>query len=367
MIAAVVLLSALQHGGHNAPVACIPEHAAMGHCKLPAKAKPRPAEKPKPQPRPASPKKKTYPGEGGGRVTNGPIPDPGLREGTAPPTTPTASSCTPEHAAMGHCQMPPAPAAPAVGPTGTDLPAGDGPAPTPPSVNYADRIFGGAMTSSRAALYREHGGGVFSQIMIDMAEIRFRDGRDGFHWDGEGWFGGDRDRLVVKSEGEGAFGEAVEDAEVQALYSRAIGPYFNLQAGVRYDITPNPSRTYLAAGVEGLAPYWFEVEATAFLSDRGDVSARLSAYYDQRITQRLILQPRGELNLAASADRARGIGAGISDLELGLRLRYELAREFAPYVGVAWERKLGDTARYAREDGDGASDLNMVAGVRLWF
>ena len=263
--------------------------------------------------------------------------------------------------------MPPAPAAPAVGPTGTDLPAGDGPAPTPPSVNYADRIFGGAMTSSRAALYREHGGGVFSQIMIDMAEIRFRDGRDGFHWDGEGWFGGDRDRLVVKSEGEGAFGEAVEDAEVQALYSRAIGPYFNFQAGVRQDFQPKPRRTYATVGFEGLAPYWFEVEGAVFLSDKGDVLGRLEGYYDQRITQRLILQPRVELNLSAQDMPAERIGSGLVDAEAGLRLRYELKREFAPYVGVSWERKFGDTARFARADGEDTGGFSFVAGVRVWF
>lgn len=352
MIAAALMLAMVQHGGHGtAPAAaCTPEHAAMGHCKLPAKAKPRPAAKPKPapKPRPAAPVAKPEP---------------------APAPQPMASGCTPEHAAMGHCQMPAVPgAAPTpTGPSGTDLPAGDGPAPVAPAADYADRIYGDAMTSVRAQMYREHGGGTFSQVMIDQAEVRIRNGRDGYHWDGEGWFGGDRDRLVIKSEGGGAFGRMIDDAEVQALYSRAVGPYFNLQAGVRHDITPNPSRTYLAAGVEGLAPYWFEVEATAFLSDKSDLSARLSGYYDQRITQRLVLQPRAEVNVAASGDRARGVGSGVSDFDLGLRLRYEIAREFAPYVGVVWDRKLGDTARYARAGGEGASSVSMVAGVRAWF
>ena len=128
-----------------------------------------------------------------------------------------------------------------------------------------------------------------------------------------------------------------------------------------------PSRTYATVGFEGLAPYWFEVEGALFLSDKGDLLARAEAYYDQRITQRLILQPRAELNFAAQDDRRRGVGSGISDLELGLRLRYELAREFAPYVGVSWDRKLGDTARFARAAGEGASDTSLVAGVRFWF
>lgn len=350
MIAAALALAAMQHGGHAAPAACTPEHAAMGHCKLPAKARPRPAVKPKPKPKP----RPTAPVA---------IPAP------APTPEPAAPGCTPEPAAMGHCEMPAA-ASPVPTPgslSGTDLPAGNGPAPAAPSVNYADRIYGGAMTSVRAQMYREHGGGTFSQVMIDMAEVRIRDGRDGYHWDGEGWFGGDRDRLVIRSEGEGAFGRKLEDAEIQALYSRAVGPYFNLQAGVRHDIVPNPSRTYLAAGVEGLAPYWFEVEATAFLSDKGDLSARLSGYYDQRITQRLVLQPRAEVNVAGSSDRARGVGSGISDFDLGLRLRYEIAREFAPYVGVVWDRKLGDTAHYARAVGDDVGGVSLVAGVRAWF
>lgn len=380
MIAAALMLALVQHGGHGAPAAaCSPEHAAMGHCKLP-KAAPRAVPKPvkaKPAKVQAVPRRK--PGASSQRLDAGPRPAPGRDNGGSPAPAspaakielapqPAATGCSPEHAAMGHCQLPAAPAPTAAsGASGTDLPAGNGPAPAAPTATYADRIYGGAMTSSRAQMYREHGGGTFSQVMIDLAEVRFRNGRDGFHWDGEGWFGGDRDRLVIRSEGEGVLGRGVEDAEVQVLYSRAIGPYFNLQAGLRHDINPNPSRTYFAAGVEGLAPYWFEVEATAFLSDQGDLSVRLSGYYDQRITQRLIVQPRAEVNLAASGDPSRGVGSGISDFDLGLRLRYELAREFAPYVGVAWDRKLGDTARYARAAGDDASSVSMVAGVRVWF
>jgi copper resistance protein B len=167
--------------------------------------------------------------------------------------------------------------------------------------------------------------------------------------------------------GSGAFGEGVEDAEIQALYSRAIGPYFNLQAGIRYDFKPNPSRTYATIGFEGLAPYWFEVEGAVFLSDKGDVLGRLEGYYDQRITQRLILQPRAELNLAAQDVPENGIGSGLSDIELGLRLRYEITRQFAPYVGVSWDRKLGDTADFARAAGEDPSTTSLVAGIRLWF
>ncbi|MGJ3626365.1 copper resistance protein B [Sphingomonas sp. MMS24-JH45] len=179
---------------------------------------------------------------------------------------------------------------------------------------------------------------IVSQAMLNIAEVQIRDGRDGYRWDGEYWVGGDIHRLAIKTEGEGTFGGEA-GGEVQALYSRAIGPYFNLQAGVRQDLAPGADRTYASVGVEGLAPYWFDVEATAFLSDKGDLLARLEGYYDQRITQRLILQPRVEMNLSAQDVPASGLGTGVTDAEIGLRLRYEIAREFGPYVGVSWERR----------------------------
>lgn len=312
-----------QHEHHADPapapaMQCTAEHAAMGHCTMP------------PEEAPADP------------------------------------DCPPEHAAMGHCK--PAPAAPAdPQAAGTALPAGDAPPPPAPRANYADRIWGAeAMAPVRDALRREHGGASFSQIMIDIAELQVRDGREGYRWEGEGWFGGDINRLVIKTEGEGSFGEPIEDAEVQALYSRAIGPYFNLQGGVRQDIEP-ASRTYAAVGVEGLAPYWFEVEAHAFVSTHGDVLARLAASYDQRITQRLIAQPRAEFNFAAQDVRASGIGAGLSDAEFDLRLRYEIVREFAPYIGISHSAKLGRTADFARAAGEDPTGTSFVIGVRAWF
>lgn len=159
----------------------------------------------------------------------------------------------------------------------------------------------------------------------------------------------------------------MEHAEVQALYSRAIDPYFNLQAGVRQDFGVGPDRTYATVGLEGLAPYQFHTEAALFLSTKGELLGRLGGWYDQRISQRLILQPRVELNFAAQDVAATRTGSGLSDAELGLRLRYELRREFAPYVGVSWSRKLGDTARFARLDGNDVEDTAFVAGVRFWF
>jgi copper resistance protein B len=243
-----------------------------------------------------------------------------------------------------------------------------GTAPPVPADHAAEAFYSPAeMARARAAMLRESGGMTFSQLMLDRLEYRLGKGADGYHWEGEGWIGGDINRFAFKTEGEGEIGGSLERAEVQALYSRAIDPWFNLEAGVRHDIRPDPQRTYAVIGIEGLAPYWFEISAQAFLSNKGDAHVRLEGSYDQRLTQRLILQPAAEANIAAQDVPELGIGSGISDIELGLRLRYEFAREFAPYVGVNWERKLGDTARFARAEGDRASATSLVMGVRFWF
>jgi len=216
-------------------------------------------------------------------------------------------------------------------------------------------------------MMREQGGQNFYQLLVNLAEVQVRAGRDGYRWDGEAFVGGDINRLWLKSEGEGAFREGVESAEVQALYSRAIGSYFNLQAGVRHDFRPSPTRTYATIGFEGLAPYMFEVEGALFVSDKGEVLGRLEGYYDQRITQRLILQPRVELNLSAQDVPEIRQGSGLTDAELGLRLRYEISRQFAPYIGVSYEAKTGRTADFARADGKDPTTTSFVAGVRFWF
>lgn len=250
----------------------------------------------------------------------------------------------------------------------SDAGAPQGVAPPIPTDHAAEAFYDPAvMARARAAMTKENGGMSFSQLMIDRLEYRAQKGSDGYHWEGEGWIGGDINRLAIKSEGEGIVDGPLESAEVQALYSRALDPWWNLVAGVRQDFRPEPRRTYATIGVEGLAPYWFELEALAFLSDKGDAHLRLEASYDQRITQRLILQPALEANIAAQDVPELGIGSGLSDIELGLRLRYEFVREFAPYVGVNWERKLGDSARYARAAGEEASATSLVAGVRFWF
>jgi len=249
---------------------------------------------------------------------------------------------------------------------GTGVPAEA--APEPPTDHAADGVFSPAeMDAARAQLRREHGGARVAALMLNLAEYQVRSRRDGFRWDGEGWFGGDLHRLVVKTEGELTVGDEVDEAESQIVYSRAISPYFDLQAGVRYDFAPHPTHVYGTIGFEGLAPYWFELDGALFLSERADVLARLEGHYDQLLTQHLILQPRAELQVSAQDVPEHEIGAGLSEFELELRLRYEIRREFAPYIGVSWQRKTGDTAKFARRDGERESSTSFVLGVRAWF
>lgn len=233
----------------------------------------------------------------------------------------------------------------------------------------ADAIWGeAAMADARDELYRGHGAMKTGQVMLERLEARFATdgGEDGYLWDARAFYGGDIDKFVLKSEGEGEFGGSVEDAELQALFSYAIGPFFDLQAGVRIDIEPE-SRRHLVVGIEGLAPYMFHVDAAAFLSDRGDLTARIEGEYDQKITQRLILQPRMEAELSAQDIPERGIAAGITRIEPGLRLRYEIVREFAPYVGIEYEAKLGETADIARAAGEDPDGIKLLVGLRAWF
>ena len=249
-----------------------------------------------------------------------------------------------------------------------DVPVG----PPPPEAlqgpeNASDVAWGkAAMESGRAVLFREHGDMRVSRILVDQLEARAGDGRDGYFVNAEGWYGGDIDKLWLKTEIEGAFGRKAEQAEFQALWSHALDPWFNLQTGVRLDAEPD-TRGRLVLGVEGLAPYWVEVDAAAFLSDKGDVTARIEAEHDMRVTQKLILQPRAEFDFSLQDIPRERIGSGISKAELGLRLRYQIVPNFAPYVGVAYERAFGDTRSFLRADGDDPSSLNFVVGLRTWF
>ena len=245
--------------------------------------------------------------------------------------------------------------------------------PPPPEAlqgpeNAADTVYGNAaMEPSRAFLLtREHGRITVSKWLVDQLETRVKDGRNGYFLNAEGWIGGDIDKLWLKTEVEGNYGEKPEQAELQALWSHAIDPWFNLQTGVRLDARPD-KRARLVVGVQGLAPYWIEVDAAAFLSDKGDITARFEAEHDVRITQKLILQPRAELDFALQDIPREGIGSGLSVVELGARLRYAFVPNFAPYIGVNYERAIGDTARFRRAEGEDPGGLQFVVGLRAWF
>jgi copper resistance protein B len=382
-----------QHSGHNqaAPASgqapppaatCTPEHAAMGHCIMP--------------------------------------------EPAVQPSTP-AVVCTPEHEAMGHCRMPAAPPAGQADPHAghgadphaghaadphaghgadphashaTDPHAGHGAdphaghvmemrnpprppvAPPPPGAfsgpaHAADLVFGSErMAPVREHIIREHGAMLTHRFILDKFEVKLGGGHVGYGWDAQFWYGGDINKLWLKSKGEGEFDGELEHAEVQALWSRAIDPWFDMQLGVRHDFRAGPQtshqvaaeqRTHAVLGVHGLAPYWFEVEGMLFLSTKGELTARFEAEYDLRITQRLVLQPALELDFSFQNIPEIGVGAGLSTAELGARLRYEIEPNFAPYVGVQYERGFGNTARFARSAGREVGGWNLLVGIRTWF
>ena len=282
-----------------------------------------------------------------------------------------------DHATMGHGTMDHA----AHGHSGHTMPAeksvpGAAPETAVPARAFsgprhaADAIWGeDAMAASRKVLAREHGGDMRTgMLLVERLEARLpADGGDtGYVWDAQGWYGGDINRLVIKTEGEGEFGGAVENAEIQTLFSRAITPFFDLQTGIRLDLEPE-TRSHLVTGLQGLAPYMWHVDAAAFLSDRGDLTARLEAEYDQKITQQWIVQPRIEVELAAQDIPERALAAGITKVEPGVRLRYEFTREFAPYVGVEYEARTGGTADLARRNGEDPDGIKLIAGLRFWF
>lgn len=238
---------------------------------------------------------------------------------------------------------------------------------TPPW-SMADKYWGAEqMKKSREAVQKKNGAAPNYWIMGDRLEWQGTGGDGSFLWDAQGWYGGDINKLWIKTEGEYALGDSeIEDAEVQALWSRAISPFWDVQAGVRYDLKPK-GRTHAVVGVQGLAPYWFEVDAAAFLSTDGDLSASVEAEYELRFSQHVTLQPRLELGFSATDIPELNIGSGITNVDAGLRLGYEIRREFAPYIGVEWQKKFGDTADFIRASGGDPDDVVAVIGLRTWY
>jgi len=253
-------------------------------------------------------------------------------------------------------------------PTQQPIDPDDGKDPPVPADHAADRIFGhDAMAVARAHSQHEHGQAQLFTVAIDRAEVRSVDGQDGYHWDAEAWYGGDINRVILKTKGDGTWQGGVETSQLQILYSRAIDPYFDLHAGIRQDFAPGPSRTSATVGVEGLAPFYIETEAALFLSTRGDLLGLMELHYEQLITQRLVLEPRVEFTFAAQDVPVNEIGVGLSSLETGVRLRYDIVRNIAPYIGVFYERKIGAAAGFARAAGHDTAETSLVIGISTWF
>jgi copper resistance protein B len=209
--------------------------------------------------------------------------------------------------------------------------------------------------------------GILVHAILDKFEGRIGDGQNAFRWDGQAWIGTDHDKLWLKSEGFALGKGRVDDGRHEFLYDRAISTYADLQAGIRTDWDSGTGRTWAALGVQGLAPLFFDYEATGYLSDGGHAALRLAASYDLLLTQRLILQPAVEMSFNSKADPGRRVGAGLSDIDAGIRLRYEISRKFAPYVGVAYVGRFGQTASFAHKEGEGTAAVQFVFGIRSWF
>ena len=211
-----------------------------------------------------------------------------------------------------------------------------------------------------------HDDSVHSFVLFNRLEAIDADEGHGLAWEGQAWVGTDFDKLWLRSEGERIHGRT-EAADVELLFGRSIARWWDLVAGVRHDFQPGGSRDFAAIGVQGLAPYKFEVEATAYIGASGHSAARLQVEYEMLLTNRLVLQPLVEANFNGRNDARRGIGSGLGTVEAGLRLRYEITRRFAPYVGLVRERAFGNTAGFRRDAGDDSDDTRIVAGVRTWF
>lgn len=244
------------------------------------------------------------------------------------------------------------------------------PAPTPAApgagTEYAaDAIFGPeAMARARALLREENGSFRTTMVLADELEWSRQDGNGIQRWDLQGWYGGDHDKLWLKSTGEH---DTDTHAELQALWSHAVLPFFDLQAGLRHDFQEGPARSHAVLGLQGLVPYEFELDAALFLSERGDLGARVEFSHDLRLTQRLILQPELELELSAQDIPELGTGSGLGSGEFGLRLRYEIMREFAPYLGLRYARQFGATRDYAQAVGEPERGWQFVLGLRAWW
>ena len=231
-----------------------------------------------------------------------------------------------------------------------------------PVVTDADR----AAATPPSGGHPAHDNSIQHYVLLDRLEGWDADPGAGTAWAMQGWMGTDLNRLWLRSEGE-RVDNRTESADLEVLYGRSIARWWDVVAGVRHDFNPGGSQDFAAIGVMGLAPYMFEVQATGYIGQSGQTAARVEVEYEMLLTNRLILQPMVEVDFYGRNDERRGIGSGLSTAEAGLRLRYEITRQFAPYVGIVHERAFGRTADFRRAEGEDASDTRVVAGFRIWF
>ena len=229
------------------------------------------------------------------------------------------------------------------------------------SPDYSDGYRYGSMPGMNMQDDAAHG-----MLLLDKFEYAHSSHGHAVAVDGQAWYGTDANRLWLKAEGERSGGK-LEDLRTEALWDHPVSTYWSTQLGVRHDFGEGPGRTWAALGVQGQAPYRFETEATLYIGQAGRTAARFETEYEVLLTQRLILQPRLEINLYGRDDPQRGIGSGLSDAEFGLRLRYEIRREFAPYIGIVRLQRFGHTADFVRAAGGRADETQIVAGVRVWY
>ena len=291
---------------------------------------------------------------------------PGMDHGTMPATPATPATSTSDMSGMDQLSMPGMNhnTAPDIGsmPAMTMGPMQGGSVPANArSDDYSDGVAGSPVHGLHM-----HGSAPFGMLLIDQLEAFHGRDAKGLSWEAEGWYGNDENKLWVRTEGERRRGK-LEDGDLEAFWNHSVATFWSTQLGLRHDFGIGPQREWAAFGVQGLAPYWFEIEATAYVGPSGRTAARLRADYELLFTQRLILQPELEVNLHGKSDPARSIGSGLTDAQLALRLRYEIRREFAPYIGVVWKRRFGATADFARDEHQAVFDPQWVAGIRIWF
>ena len=207
---------------------------------------------------------------------------------------------------------------------------------------------------------------IITKVMIDQLEIRDLDTDKEYVFEAQGWLGKDLDKLWLKTEVERNERET-EEAEAQLLYSQGVSPFWDFQFGLRNDFLPKPDNLWVVLGFQGLSPYFLEVDTALFVGERGMIGLRLEVEYELMITQRFLISPEIELNLHTKNNEQQGIGSGLTGIETGLRFRYEVRREFAPYFGVNWAGSFGNTADFSNSEGESTRDTQFLLGIHTWF